>query len=135
MAARTLFLSRLIGIFCILYALAAMLHRQAALDAATALLNSPPTLFWLSMITVLGGLAMVLAHNLWSGGTLTVMVTLVGWLALAKGLFALYLPMQSQASFYLSVLGYQQRFYWYTSIDLVLGIYLTYAGFRRRARS
>jgi hypothetical protein len=28
---------------------------------------------------LLGGLAMVLAHNVWSGGPLPVIVTLIGW--------------------------------------------------------
>jgi len=135
MASRTLFLSRLIGLFCILYAVAAMLHKQVVLDAVNALLNNPPTLFWLSMMTVLAGLAMVLTHNRWSGGALTVVVTLAGWAILTKGLCALYLPMQLQASFSLNVLGYQRHFYWYTAIDLVLGLWLVYAGFRRRAGS
>jgi len=31
------------------------------------------------------GLAIVLGHNVWSGGALTVVVTLIGWLAALRG--------------------------------------------------
>jgi hypothetical protein len=36
----------------------------------------------LGIITLAAGLAMVLAHNIWSGGALVVVITLVGWMAL-----------------------------------------------------
>ena len=48
-------------------------------------------MFVLSIIIVAAGLAMVLAHNIWSGGAQAVVVTLVGWLTLIKGLLYLLL--------------------------------------------
>jgi hypothetical protein len=35
------------------------------------------------------GVAMVVGHNVWSGGALPLVVTPVGWLILAKGLLLL----------------------------------------------
>jgi hypothetical protein len=48
----------------------------------------------LGVSTLAAGLAMVLAHNIWSGDALAVIVTLMGWLTLAliKGLLFLLLP-------------------------------------------
>ena len=129
MASSTLFLSKLIGLYCILCALAMMIHKQATVDTITALLNNSPTLFLTGIICLIAGLAMVLVHNLWSGGPLTVVVTLVGWLTLLKGLLAVFLPMHAEAGLYLRVFHYQQLFYLYASIVLVLGLYVTYAGF------
>ena len=65
----------------------------------------------LGVITLAAGLAMVLPHNIWSGGVLAVIVTLVGWLALIKGLFFLFLPPEMEAGLFLQQLHYEQLFY------------------------
>ena len=75
---------------------------------------------------------MVLAHNIWSGGALVVIVTLVGWLTVTKSLLFLFLPPELEAGFFLGQLHYQQFFYIYAVPTLVLGIYLTYGGFASR---
>jgi hypothetical protein len=134
MTARTLFLARLIGLYCIVCGLAEMIHRQATLEAVGALLGNPSTVLWVGMTTVLIGLAMVLGHNLWRGGALTVVVTIVGWIALLKGLALLFLPMQSDMSVFFGVFRYRQLFYLYAAIALVLGLYLTYASFRSKTK-
>jgi hypothetical protein len=75
------------------------------------------------------GLAMVLAHNIWSGGALVVVVTVVGWMTLTKSLLFLFLPPEVEAGLFLGQLHYQQLFYLYGVFSLVLGLYLTYGGF------
>ena len=84
-------------------------------------------------ITLAAGLALVLAHNIWSGGALVVIVTVVGWVTLIKGLFFLFLPPGMEAGFFLRQLHYQELFYLYGCISLGLGGYLTYGGFRSTA--
>ena len=37
------------------------------------------------MVATAAGIAVVLGHNVWSGGALPVVVTLVGWAALLMG--------------------------------------------------
>ena len=130
MSARTLFLSRLIGLYCILVAISMITRKQATLELVTALLHNPSMIFIVGVITLAAGLAMVLAHNVWSGGALVVVVTLVGWITLIKSLFFLFLPPEMEAGLFLGQLHYQQLFYLYTGVSLVLGIYLTYAGFK-----
>ncbi|MGA8436700.1 MAG: hypothetical protein WB762_08640 [Candidatus Sulfotelmatobacter sp.] len=130
MSPRTLFLSRLIGLYCILVALSMITRRQATVETVTTLLQNPSMMFILGVITLAGGLALVLAHNIWSGGALVVVVTLVGWATLIKGLSFLFFSSQEEAEFILRQLHYQQFFYMYAAISLVLGIYLTYGGFK-----
>ncbi len=132
MLPRTLFLSRLIGLYCILVALSMITHKQATLDSVTAVLRDPSMMFVLGAIMLVAGLAMVLAHNIWSGGALAVIVTLVGWMTLIKSLFFL-LPPELEAGFFLRQLHYQELFYVYGAISLVLGVYLTYGGFKSRS--
>jgi len=77
-------------------------------------------------------LAMVLAHNLWWSGPLALIITLIGWSALIKSLFFLFLSPAMELRFVLGQLHYQQFFYDYAAVSIALGIYLTYAGFISR---
>jgi putative exporter of polyketide antibiotics len=133
MSPRTLFLSKLVGLYCILVALSMMTRRQATLETVTAILQNPSMMLILGVITLVAGLAMVLAHNVWSGGTLTVIVTVIGWITLIKSLFFLFLPPEMETGLFLRQLHYQQLFYLYGAISLVLGAYLTYSGFTSRS--
>jgi len=129
MLPRTLFLSKLIGLYCILIALSVMTHRQATVETVTVLLQNPAMMLILGVITLAAGLATVLAHNIWSGGAFVIVVTLVGWMALLKSLFFLFLPPEMEAGVFLGRIYYQQFFYLYAAISLVLGASLTYGGF------
>ncbi len=133
MSPRTLFLSRLIGLYCILIGITMMTRGQVTVETVTALLQNSAMTLILGVITLAAGLAMVLAHNIWSGGALVV-VTLVGWMALIKSLFFLFLPPEMETGLFLQQLHYQQFFYLYSAISLVLGVYLTYGGFKRTSR-
>ena len=106
------------------------LHKQNYVETVTALIHNSPVMFVVSIITVIAGLAMVLAHNVWSGGALAVVVTLIGWITLVKGLLFLLLPPEMEAEFFLGKLHYGQLYYFYAVISLVLGVYLTYGGFK-----
>ena len=130
MLPRTLFLSRLIGLYYILVALSMITRRQSTLESVPAILRDPSMMFVLGAITLVAGLAMVLAHNIWSGGALTVIVTFVGWMTLIKSLSFLFLSPEVEARFFLQQLHYQELFYVYGGISLALGVYLTYGGFK-----
>ncbi len=131
MSPRTKFLARLIGLYSILIWLAMVTHKQASVEMVTALVHNPPLLFLSGVFAVSVGLAMVLGHNVWSGGAMPVIVTLVGWATLVKGLLLLFLPPGAAPGVLLGSLHYEQLFYVYTGISLLLGIYLTYGAGRR----
>jgi hypothetical protein len=54
-------------------------------------------------------------------------------MALIKSLFFLFLPHEMEAGLFLGQLHYRQLFYVYAAISLVLGLYLTYGGFKSRS--
>jgi hypothetical protein len=83
------------------------------------------------MVWLAAGLAIVLGHNVWSGGALPVVVTLVGWLILVRGLVLLFLS-PAAAMGLLAGLHFEHLFYVYVALSLLFGIYLTYSGFRSR---
>jgi hypothetical protein len=130
MTSRTSYLGRLIGLYCILFALVMFLQKQVVLNAMGSLIGSPGTMLTLGLILLCTGLALVLAHNLWSGGALTIIVTLVGWITMLKGLLMLVLSPQAEMSLFLRQFHYQQFFYVYAALTLCLGLYVTYAAFR-----
>jgi hypothetical protein len=111
MLPRTLFLSRLVGLYCILVALSMITRKQATLESVTAVLRDPSMMLVLGAIMLVAGLAMVLTYNIWTGGARAVIVTLVGWMMLVKSLFFLLLPPELEAGFFLRQLHYQELFY------------------------
>lgn len=134
MSPTSTFLSRLIGLYCILVSLSLVTHKQATVETVTELVHNPPLLFLAGVIAVGAGLAIILGHNVWSGGSVPVLVTLIGWLALLKGLLILFLTPEAAAGFFLGSLHYEQFFYVYGAITFLLGAYLTFGGHRSLKR-
>lgn len=135
MPSRTSFLGRLIGLYCILFALVMFLRKQAVLDGVTGVLSNPGTMLTLGVILLFAGIAVVLVHNVWSGGALPVIVTLIGYLTVLKGLLILLLPPDTGTAVYLRALHYQQYFYVYAALTLCLGLSLTVLAFRTPSRA
>jgi hypothetical protein len=107
-------------------------HKQATVETIIALMHDAPVLLLASIMAMAAGLAIVLGHNVWSGGMLPVVVTLAGWISLIKGLILLFLPPASALA-YFEALRYGQFFYAYMSVTLAIGIYLTFSSFRSLA--
>jgi hypothetical protein len=130
MPARTIFLAKLIGLYCIVIAIAMSLDKPATVNAVVALVGSPPLVFLVGLIVVAAGLAMVLSHNVWRGSALAVAVTIIGWLTLVKGALFLFTPAPIAGGFIVWGAAYERWFYLDVALAFALGIYLTYAGFR-----
>ncbi len=127
MSPRTTYLSRLIGISLVLYAIF-MLVNAAVLTAALASLREPPQILLWGTLLVFSGVAFILAHNRWSGGALTIAVTVIGWLTLLKGLAILYVPPSMQAPY----IGYYETYsQLYAAAAFLLGAWLSYEGWKR----
>jgi len=135
MSPRTLFLSRLIGLYGIVAALSMLSRGPGIADTVTLLLRDAPLMFIVGVITLAAGLAMVLAHNVWSGGAPAVIVTVISWLTLIKGSLFFILTPEAEAAFFMKGLRYHELFNLYAAISLAIGVYLTYSGFRKSSRS
>jgi hypothetical protein len=129
MSPRTIFLSRLIGLFAILISLSMLMHKELSIETATTLIHARPLLSIVGMIVLVCGLAMVLSHNIWSGGLLPIVVTLFGWTILIRGALILFLSPDAMINVF-EMLRLEELFPLYVIINLVLGLYLTYAGFQ-----
>jgi hypothetical protein len=125
MSQLTVYLARLIGLFIVLLIAALLLHGGAMIETAVA---DKPLMFTYAIISLALGIAMVLGHNVWAGGALPVVVSVVGWLILAKGLLLLFLAPEALAGIF-GRMQYGEHLYLYLTPSLVLGLYLTWAGF------
>jgi hypothetical protein len=129
MSPRTVFLSKLIGLYCLILALAMVLNKAALMDEITALAGNSPVMLVVGVFTLFAGLAMVLGHNVWRGGGVTIVVTVIGWLTLLKALLILFIPLSVESRFLLIPLHSDGLFYVRLALTFLLGVYLTYGGF------
>ena len=104
------------------------IRKQSTVATIQALLRDPPLLLFVEVLGLAAGLAMIVGHNIWSGGALPVVITLVGWVLAIRsgGLLALSPAALSKL---VEAMRSEELFYLYMGATLVLGLYLTYAGF------
>jgi len=125
MSRLTVFLARAIGLFTVVLVAALLVRGSAIIEDSVA---DGPVMLVYATISLAMGVAMVLGHNIWSGGALPVVVTLVGWLSLAKGVLLLFLAPDAGSQVF-DQMRYAEHYYLYLAPALVIGLYLTWAGF------
>jgi hypothetical protein len=133
MKPQTVFLAKLLGLFTLITICWLLADRQATVSLIPVLLGNRPVMIVLALISLGAGLALVLAHNIWSGGLLPILVTLVGWFLLLRGVVLLFLPYQDLTGV-LEVLRFNTFFYVYLAIPFLLGACLTYLAFSSHTR-
>ncbi len=125
----TEFLARLIGVCCVVTAVSMLIKRRETIATITAILEDPGAIILSGVIALAVGVAVVLGHNVWSGGVLPVVVTLVGWTAAIKGAWLLATPSAMLRKMY-AAMHYERFFVVYMAGTLALGAYLVWAGFQ-----
>lgn len=127
MSSRTIFLGRLIGLSLLLISLAMLMQGQMLAGTLADFVHNEPLSFFAGMTGVVGGLALILGHNIWAGGALPVIVTIIGWVTLLKSLLIMAFPAAIARLFEQMQLG--DYTYLSAIVPLIVGGYLTYAGF------
>ncbi len=128
MSPLTLFLGRFLGLSCFLMCTVLVARPKASLEAISSMMESPKLILVTGILTVAVGAAMVVGHNVWSGGALPVAVTLLGWLTLIKGIALMATPPHALTTFY-HALHYPAWFRPYMTAALALSAWLTVTAF------
>jgi len=126
----TRFLARLIGLVSIIVCLGILLRQEVMTARLMALVRDGAALMVLDLAVLAAAIAWILAHNRWRGGALTIVVTLIGWVLLARGLLILVLSQDSLLAF-VAAMGLPDRAPLYGGLGLAFGVVMTWAGFRR----
>ena len=71
---------------------------------------------------------MVIGHNVWTGGPLPVVVTLIGWIILLRGVLLTFLPTPTIVELFERV-RFADFFLVYEGLILAVGAWLAAAGF------
>ena len=79
---------------------------------------------------LLSGLSVVLTHNIWNAGFLPLVITLTGWVLILRGIMSMFVPGDSIARM-ISRLKVEEPSWLYAIFVLVIGAYLTWAGFTK----
>lgn len=124
----TVFLARLIGLYCALLGAGMLVNRRASLAAIETTVRSPPWLLMSGIVALPVGLALVLVHSRWSDGALAFVVSLFGWAVLVKAVSLIALPQESMLRFY-RTLNYDRWFVPWMAAVAAVGLVLALAGF------
>ena len=131
MNGRTIYLARLIGIVMLVTSVSMLIAPDTIAAAVVGTVDSQPLLFLFAFPALTCGVALLLAHSEWTGGYVPVLVTLVGWsLTLKGGLLMVLSAAQERAL--LDGLGYTGHIRIWAIAPLLIGIALSWGGFRER---
>jgi len=123
----TYFLAQLIGLYLLIAGLLMLLRKKMFLEVINEFYDTPSSLLLAGWFAMLLGLLLVLNYNYWNTSILALVITLAGWAALLKGITLLFIPKTMIR--WTRAFNLEKFFYLYAIIVLLIGAYLTHAGF------
>jgi hypothetical protein len=124
----TYFIAQLVGLLLLSIGASILFQRKVFMKVLNDITENRTTLFMVGVVLLFSGLLVVLSHNIWNAGFLPLVVTVIGWALILRGLVSMFVPGHGVARMvrWLKV----EEFSWaYGILVLVIGAYLTYAGF------
>ncbi len=123
----SIFIARLLGPLFLLLGIAMLLkpaHFRAIMED---FLRRPAMIYLAGFFGLLGGIALVLTHNLWVADW-RVIITLIGWITIVRALVAVYAP-ELVAKAAPALFANRPLLYAFEALDLVLGLVMIYFGY------
>lgn len=108
-------------------AAALLINRRTVADLVTGTLNGPEFIFFSGLFTLLAGLAIVRAHNVWSAEW-TVLVTILGWLCIIGGVIRIIWP-ERVTTLRSAMMQTENAVTAWALVTLLLGAFLTAKGY------
>lgn len=120
----SMFIAQLLAVVYLAVGLGLLLSGDYYKKAMAEMVKSHATMYLGGVMALLAGFLIVSFHNVWEGWP--ILVTLIGWLALVKGLVLLIFPewMMDWSSKWVN-----KNWAWYAWVPLVLGALFGYFGF------
>lgn len=123
----SIFLARLIGPALVVMGIALAVQRNLFASVIEDFIESPGLAYLTGLLGLLGGLALVLSHNVWPADW-RVLITIVGWIVLAKAVSILLLP-QPINRVGAWFVAHREWLLAGAAVSLVLGLALSYFGY------
>ena len=122
----SLYLARLIGPMLLVVGLGVLINRENFRAMAKEIAASPEMMFMIGLLTLLGGLAIITAHNVWSGWP--TIITVFGWLFAIGGAARILIP-DAVRSLQTAALDKPALPLIGGAVQTILGAWLCYAGY------
>ncbi len=123
----SIFLAQVIGLFLVIVSLSSIVNRKIIIGAVEALSKNPAALYVSGIVALIFGLAVVIAHPIYAADW-RIIITIVGWLAIFKGIARLFFTRQA-ALLIRKICKSSELLYALQIIALIVGAYLAYVGF------
>jgi hypothetical protein len=88
----TIVLAQVLGIILTVVGLSLLVARKATIAALEEFSRNPGMLWLYGFIALVFGATLVALNNVWDGTGVALTITIIGWLALLKGIFVLLFP-------------------------------------------
>lgn len=122
----SIFIARLLGPLIVIMAIALLAQPDSYRAVLKAFIHNPALCYLAGFLGLLGGIAMVLVHNVWSADW-RVVITLIGWITVARGALTLLWP-QGVAAIGGRLFQSRRAVAMVAVVDLALGLFLSYLG-------
>jgi len=118
----SLFLAQFMGIVFVVIGFAVLVNMKSMKKIVESLMTNPALLYISGFFILVLGLLVVMNHNVWEGGW-RVLVTVLGWMTLVKGVLFLVFPEWVKARKSMCTSGWMT----FSGIAcLAIGVYLLY---------
>ncbi len=121
------FLARLVGPMFVVLGIGLLARPDTLHAMATEFLANRGLIFMSGLLTLLGGLAIVITHNVWSGWP--IIVTILGWLGVIGGVARMLFP-DTVVAMGTSMMDSGSAVVVGGVVDLALGLWLSYVGYK-----
>ncbi len=125
----SLYLAKLIGPTLVVIGIGMLVNRGGYRDMAREFLASRALIFLAGLFAFVPGLAVVLAHNVWTADW-RIIITILGWLALIGGAFRILFP-QEVTRIGTRVIGNTSIMLIGGVVTLAIGALLSFYGYAR----
>ncbi|MGA7711128.1 MAG: hypothetical protein WCA81_04445 [Rhizomicrobium sp.] len=123
----SVFIAKLLGPFFVVWGLSILVRPQAFRALLEDMIAGPALIFLAGVFWLLGGLALVLTHNVWVTDW-PLVITLMGWATILRALICIFLP-QLIVSISSRLLEHKARVVCAALVDLAVGAILSYFGY------
>ena len=128
MSTFTIYFAQLAGLYFIILGVILVVRKRSILELMPKLAENQPFVFLAGMIRIIVGLAILIGNGPWSAQVLSIVVALIGWVTLIRGIAMLLVTAERERK----LIDYWRRdpvYYVAVAIVLLLGLYLARAGF------
>ena len=123
----SIFIAQLLGPVLVIAGIALMLREQTFQAILQDFIRSPALVYLAGFLGLIGGLALVLTHNVWASDW-RVIITLIGWVAIVRAVVTIFAP-QRIVALGSKLLEHRRIFFGAAVVDLIIGIVLSYFGY------